>query len=44
MDKTLQNMIRYTKKYIDPYHNCQFDQYTFNYTRDLLGEGSFGRL
>ncbi|CAD8196732.1 unnamed protein product [Paramecium octaurelia] len=44
MDRTLQNIIRYTQKYVDPYQNCQFDRYTFNYTRDLLGEGSFGSV
>ncbi|CAD8195964.1 unnamed protein product [Paramecium pentaurelia] len=44
MDNTLQKFIRQTQKYIDAYQNCQFDQYSFNYTRDLLGEGSFGSV
>ncbi|CAD8200618.1 unnamed protein product [Paramecium pentaurelia] len=44
MDKTLQRIIRQTQKHIDSKSNCHFDQYSFNYTRDLLGEGSFGSV
>ncbi|CAD8121582.1 unnamed protein product [Paramecium sonneborni] len=44
MDKTLQRIIRYTQKQIDSNQNCYFDRYAFNYTRDLLGEGSFGSV
>ncbi|CAD8122541.1 unnamed protein product [Paramecium sonneborni] len=44
MDKTLQRIIRYTQKHVDSNQNCHFDQYSFNYTKDLLGEGSFGSV
>ncbi|CAK61716.1 unnamed protein product (macronuclear) [Paramecium tetraurelia] len=44
MDKTLQRIIRLTQKQVDAKSNCYFDQYSFNYTKDLLGEGSFGSV
>ncbi|CAD8202053.1 unnamed protein product [Paramecium octaurelia] len=44
MDKTLQRMIRLTQKQVDAKSNCHFDQYSFNYQKDLLGEGSFGSV